>query len=194
MSRDLLTVAAESPLVSAVKEMNVRRVGAVIVLDDDRLVGVFTERDVLRAVAQGLAPEATVGDWMTRGPETIEPDQSAEHAAVLMIHGGFRHLPVVAGGVVVGDPLDPRPDARRARRRCAARCLEAAVTATLPDLVGPARVRSDDCYSLPHLVVAPTAMRERALERDDNPPRHPRPLRRSFSFLELISRERFRHR
>ena len=82
--------------------MNDRRVGAVLVLDGERLVGVFTERDVLRAVAHGLTPEATVGDWMTRGPETIEPDETAEHAAVLMIHGGFRHLPVVDAGKVVG--------------------------------------------------------------------------------------------
>ena len=54
--------------------MNARRVGAALVLEDERLVGVFTERDVLRAVAEGLVPEAVVGDWMTRGPETIEPD------------------------------------------------------------------------------------------------------------------------
>ena len=62
----------------------------------------FTERDVLRAVGEGLTAETTVADWMTRGPETIEPDESAEHAAVLMIHGGFRHLPVVDEGKVVG--------------------------------------------------------------------------------------------
>ena len=90
------------PLEDAVRSMNDRRVGAVLVLEGDRLVGVFTERDVLRAVAAGLTPEAVVGDWMTRGPETIEPDDTAEHAAVLMIHGGFRHLPVVDAGKVVG--------------------------------------------------------------------------------------------
>jgi CBS domain-containing protein len=102
MSRDLLTVDETTPLVEAVREMNARRVGAVLVLDGERLVGVFTERDVLRAVAEGLSDDAIVGSWMTRGPETIEPDQPGEHAAVLMIHGGFRHLPVVADGKVVG--------------------------------------------------------------------------------------------
>jgi len=102
MSHDLLTVDETTPLVGAVREMSTRRVGAVLVLDGERLVGVFTERDVLRAVAEGLSAEAVVGDWMTRGPETIEPEQPAEHAAVLMIHGGFRHLPVVSDGKVIG--------------------------------------------------------------------------------------------
>ena len=102
MSRDLLTVDETTRLVEAVREMNARRVGAVLVLDGERLVGVFTERDVLRAVAEGLTGDAIVGSWMTRGPETIEPDQPGEHAAVLMIHGGFRHLPVVSDGAVVG--------------------------------------------------------------------------------------------
>jgi len=102
MAGDLLTVAGDARLTDAVRSMDDRRVGAALVLDGERLVGVFTERDVLRAVAHGLTPEATVGEWMTHGPETIEPDETAEHAAVLMIHGGFRHLPVVDAGKVVG--------------------------------------------------------------------------------------------
>ena len=102
MAANLLTVEAEAPLIEAVRSMNDRRVGAALVLADSRLVGVFTERDVLRAVAQGLTPDATVADWMTRGPETIDPDETVEHAAVIMIHGGFRHLPVVDAGKVVG--------------------------------------------------------------------------------------------
>ena len=102
MSGNLLTVAAETPVVDAAKEMDERSVGAVLVLRDGRLEGVFTERDVLRAVARGQVEGATVGDFMTPHPETIEPDDTTEHAAVLMIHGGFRHLPVVGGGDVVG--------------------------------------------------------------------------------------------
>ncbi len=102
MATDLVTAETATLLPDAVVEMDRRRVGAALVVEGGRLVGVFTERDVLRAVAHGLGPEATVGDWMTRGPETIEPDDTAEHAAVLMIHGGFRHLPVVHTGKVVG--------------------------------------------------------------------------------------------
>jgi CBS domain-containing protein len=102
MAGDLLTVEPGTSVTTAVRSMDERRVGAVLVLDGDRLVGVFTERDVLRAVANGLSDDATVADWMTRGPETIESEDTAEHAAVLMIHGGFRHLPVVDAGRVVG--------------------------------------------------------------------------------------------
>jgi CBS domain-containing protein len=102
MATDLLTVETTTPLAEAAREMDERGVGAVLVLSGDRLVGVFTERDVLRAFARGHADTPTVGDWMTRGPETIEPDETTEHAAVLMIHGGFRHLPVVDAGKVVG--------------------------------------------------------------------------------------------
>ena len=102
MSGNLLTVTAATTVGEAAKEMDERGVGAVLVLEDGRLHGVFTERDVLRAVARGQVGGATVGDFMTPHPETIEPDDTTEHAAVLMIHGGFRHLPVVDGGTVVG--------------------------------------------------------------------------------------------
>jgi CBS domain-containing protein len=102
MATALLTVTAATSLSEAAREMEERGVGAVLVLAGERLEGVFTERDVLRAVARGQVGEASVGDFMTPHPETIEPDETTEHAAVLMIHGGFRHLPVVEAGKVVG--------------------------------------------------------------------------------------------
>lgn len=102
MATDLLTVTATTPLAEAAREMDRRGVGAVLVLSGERLEGIFTERDVLRAVARGQAESAVVGDLMTQHPETIEPGESTEQAAVLMIHGGFRHLPVIAEGRIVG--------------------------------------------------------------------------------------------
>jgi Predicted signal-transduction protein containing cAMP-binding and CBS domains len=102
MAINLLTVEVTTPFTEAVQKMDERGVGAVLVLSGERLEGVFTERDVLRAVARGHADKPTVGDWMTPHPETIEPDDTTEHAAVLMIHGGFRHLPVVDAAKVVG--------------------------------------------------------------------------------------------
>ncbi len=102
MTRDLLTIEPESPLAEAARRMASRGVGAVVVLDGERLAGILTERDLLKAVAGGLREDARVSDWMTRHPETVESEDATDHAASLMIHGGFRHLPVVDAGRVVG--------------------------------------------------------------------------------------------
>ena len=102
MSRDLLTVEAGLPVVAVAQRMVDRNVGAVLVLEDGRLAGIMTERDLMRAVARGLHDDAVVGECMTADPDTIAPDDTIEHAAVLMIHGGFRHLPGVDGDDVVG--------------------------------------------------------------------------------------------
>ena len=83
--------------------MATRGVGAVVVLEGDRVAAILTERDVLKAVAAGKDGSAPVDEWMTSHPDTIEPSDTTDHAASLMIHGGFRHLPVVeTDGKVVG--------------------------------------------------------------------------------------------
>jgi CBS domain-containing protein len=102
MTRDLLTLAADAKLGDAAKRMAERGVGAVVVLDGERLAGILTERDILKAVATGFEPDSQISDWMTRHPETIESDDTTDHAAALMIHGGFRHLPVVDAGEIKG--------------------------------------------------------------------------------------------
>jgi CBS domain-containing protein len=102
MSRTLLTVAPDDPLQGVAERMVSRDVGAALVTEGERLVGIVTERDVLRAVARGVDETTRVGDLMTPDPETMEPDESTEHAAVLMLHGGFRHLPIMDGNEVVG--------------------------------------------------------------------------------------------
>jgi CBS domain-containing protein len=102
MTKDLLTVAADAKLGDAAKRMAERGVGAVVVLDGERLAGILTERDILKAVATGFEADSRVSDWMTRHPETIESDDTTDHAAALMIHGGFRHLPVVDAGELKG--------------------------------------------------------------------------------------------
>jgi CBS domain-containing protein len=102
MSSDLLAVETSMTITEVAQRMVDRNVGAVLVLDDGRLAGILTERDILRAVARGLRDTTRVGDCMTAHPETIAPDDTTEHAAVLMLHGGFRHLPVVEGDNLVG--------------------------------------------------------------------------------------------
>ena len=102
MSRDLLTVEPAERLGEVAQRMVDRDVGAALVTEGSRLTGILTERDVLRAVAKGIADDTTVSEWMTRDPETMAPDEPTLHAAVLMIHGGFRHLPLLDGDEVVG--------------------------------------------------------------------------------------------
>jgi CBS domain-containing protein len=102
MSTELLTVDPSAPVTEVAKRMVAKDVGAVLVFEEGAICGILTERDVLRAVADGLDDATLVRDRMTANPETLDADDTTEHAAVLMIHGGFRHLPVVEQGEVVG--------------------------------------------------------------------------------------------
>jgi CBS domain-containing protein len=102
MATTLLTVDATETLTAAAAQMDARGVGAVLVLNGERLTGILTERDVLRAVATGGVEGTNVGAWMTHDPDTVGPDERPGHAAAIMLHGGFRHLPVLDGDKAVG--------------------------------------------------------------------------------------------
>jgi CBS domain-containing protein len=102
MSRELVRVARDDSIEDAAERMSGRRVGSALVFDGERLVGILTERDVLGVVGARRLAGAAVGDWMTSHPETVGAEETAEQAGVLMLHGGFRHLPVVEGTTVVG--------------------------------------------------------------------------------------------
>ena len=85
--------------------MRERRVGAVLVAgNEQRLLGIFTGRDaVCRALAEGKAPDVTaLEEVMTHKPDTIPPGTTAIEALRLMQDGGYRHLPVIDGGRIVG--------------------------------------------------------------------------------------------
>jgi CBS domain-containing protein len=103
MTADVFTVAPDTPVAAVAAAMVKRRLGSAIVMQGQVLVGIFTERDVLRAAASGgdLA-RSSVSRWMTRDPETVAPDVDSERAAEIMLGSGFRHLPVVAGNALVG--------------------------------------------------------------------------------------------
>jgi CBS domain-containing protein len=100
-----VTLSTKTTVKHACQCMRDRRVGAVLVTDKDhRLVGIFTGRDALcRVLAEGRdAAETTLGEVMTGEPCTMPPATPAIEALRLMRDGGFRHVPVVAGGKVVG--------------------------------------------------------------------------------------------
>jgi CBS domain-containing protein len=107
--------AAGTAVVSEVaRTMRDRNVGALMIVDGTRLTGVFTERDALfRVLAPGRDPGTTpVGEVMTPSPQTIHPDKPFVEAVRMMLEGGYRHVPVVENGRVLGmvsvrDALDP---------------------------------------------------------------------------------------
>jgi CBS domain-containing protein len=96
MARHPLVVEADATVVAAVDAMNEHRTGCVLVQEDGRLVGIFTERDVLRRVIfrEGNR-EWKVGSVMTRGPETLPPTASVAFALNKMSVDGYRHIPIV---------------------------------------------------------------------------------------------------
>lgn len=98
-----ITVAPEDTLGEVAERMTKQNVGAVVVKDHGRLIGILTERDMLRAVAERVhTSEARVRQWMTEDPITASPDMSLDEAAQVMLEHGFRHLPVVDGSEVMG--------------------------------------------------------------------------------------------
>ena len=104
MVKDVLTVEPSDTIGEAAEKMNAANVGAVVVMEDMvRIVGIVTERDLMRAVAaRARAAEARVRQWMTPNPVTIEPDLAIEDAAQVMFDNNFRHLPVVKDGRPLG--------------------------------------------------------------------------------------------
>ena len=101
----ILTVAADVTVAEAARLMKKKAVGAVMVVrDDGRLAGIFTERDALfRVLAEGRDPLATrLANVMTPRPQTIAPDKPFGHALLMMYDGGFRHVPVVENGKPIG--------------------------------------------------------------------------------------------
>ena len=104
MVRDVLSVEPSDTIGEAAEKMNAANVGAVVVMEDMvRIVGIVTERDLLRAVAaRARAAEARVRQWMTPNPVTIDPGTTIEEAAKIMFDHNFRHLPVVKDGRALG--------------------------------------------------------------------------------------------
>ena len=100
--RDLVTVGPAHTLAQAAKLMNGKRVGSAIVLTDES-PGILSERDVLRAVAEGADPDsATVGDYMTWNAIVATSEWDTMEAARTMLQNGFRHLLVIDGSSEVG--------------------------------------------------------------------------------------------
>lgn len=90
-------------VLSAAKRMSGEGIGSLAVLEAGLLVGIVTERDIVNAVASGDDPAVdVVGDWMTRDPDVLSPDIDVEDAADWLLATGYRHLPVIDDGRLLG--------------------------------------------------------------------------------------------
>jgi CBS domain-containing protein len=103
MIKQLVTVEPSTSVAAAVTVMGMQRVGAVLVMEHGRLEGIFTERDLVRALSYDIgASSQPVAQWMTRDPVTVGPDASVAQALEVMLTKHFRHLPVKEGESTVG--------------------------------------------------------------------------------------------
>ena len=103
MTKDILTVDPADSIGEAAQKMCERGVGSIVVSDYGRMIGILTERDVLKAVAARThSSEARVREWMTPDPITVAPSTPVEEAGRVMLEKGFRHLPVVEDERPVG--------------------------------------------------------------------------------------------
>ena len=104
MRAEVIEVAPEDTLGEVAERMSAVNVGAVVVKDYGRLIGILTERDMLKAMAARVhTSEARVRQWMTEDPLTASAEMGVEEAAQVMLEHNFRHLPVLDdAGAVVG--------------------------------------------------------------------------------------------
>ncbi|MEQ9448379.1 MAG: CBS domain-containing protein [Rhodospirillaceae bacterium] len=97
-------VSPKDTVRTTARVMRDNKIAAVLVMEDERLVGIITERDMtVRVIAAGLNPDsAAATDVMTADPDTLSPHDTAADAILMMKNRGYRHLPVVENNKVVG--------------------------------------------------------------------------------------------
>jgi len=103
MHSPVAATTADTSVAAAAAGMVQANVGSAVVMQGRFLLGILTERDVLRAAASGQdLVAALVKDWMTPNPQSASPETPVEEAAQIMLLNGFRHLPIVDGREVCG--------------------------------------------------------------------------------------------
>lgn len=95
-------VGPETTLGDAADVLISRSIGALAVVDGRQVIGILTDRDVVRAVSEGAELDDPVTTWMTDSPDTVTPDVSVSEAADWLLETGYRHLPVTVGDELLG--------------------------------------------------------------------------------------------
>jgi len=91
----LVYTTPDTTVKEAVKQMVKRNVGSILIVENDKLVGIFTERDLMKMVAEDKPVYTAIGDVMTKDPVSLRPDDPLSKAALIMSERGFRHIPIV---------------------------------------------------------------------------------------------------
>jgi len=103
MTADVLTATPSETIADVSTRMGERKVGSIVVVDDARPVGILTERDMIKVAASGTDTSiAKVSEWMTENPDTVDPDVDVDDAFHRLTEHGYRHMPVVDNGKLVG--------------------------------------------------------------------------------------------
>ena len=103
MKTTLYSVDPSTTVGEAISLMARNKIGSALIMEGGMLIGIFTERDTVRAISQSHdAPDHEISSWMTREPKTISPEIDVDDAMKTMLDHGFRHLPVVEAGEVIG--------------------------------------------------------------------------------------------
>lgn len=96
-------IGSEATLAEAAERMIEQSVDALAVVSDRSVIGLFTEHDLAVAVADGAeVEEESVEEWMTESPDTFSPDTSVDEAVAWLLETGYRHMPVMADGELLG--------------------------------------------------------------------------------------------
>ena len=103
MTGSVFSIEPSMTVAEAATVMGERKIGSAIVLDGEKLAGIFTERDIVRALGEHFdAAGHPVSEWMTANPMTVPPETPVQEALNTMLERGFRHLPVVEKEQILG--------------------------------------------------------------------------------------------
>ena len=103
MTGSVFSIEPTMTVAEAATVMGERKIGSALVMEGEKLSGIFTERDIVRALGEHFdAAGHPVSEWMTANPMTVPPETPVQEALNTMLERGFRHLPVVKGEEILG--------------------------------------------------------------------------------------------
>jgi len=95
LKENVITCTKDEKIIDAIKKMYNHNIGSVLIVENEKVIGILTERDIIRLIATGKSLEERIENFMTKNPITIRYDEYIQKAALIMRENNIRHLPVV---------------------------------------------------------------------------------------------------